>query len=123
MLQNDFFTITAVREEGHFFKVMLEINPRHVIFDGHFPGHPVVPGACLMQMVKEITETVLGAELRLKRADNLKFIALIDPTRNGLLEMQLTYKRNEDGSVNVSANLLNNDTVCFKFNGLFVPQI
>ena len=76
MLQNDFFTITAVSGEGHSFNVMLELNASHTIFDGHFPGHPVVPGACLMQMVQEVTETVLGSELRLIRADHLKFIAL-----------------------------------------------
>ena len=123
MLQNDFFTITALSGEGESFKVTLQLNPRHSIFGGHFPDQPVVPGACLLQIVKEVTETILESELRLKTADHLKFIALIDPNKNSLLDMRLTYNKQDDGAVKVSANILQNTTICFKFNGLFVPQV
>lgn len=119
MLLNDFFTIIDRRSEGDSFKVSLEVNAAHPIFEGHFPRHPVVPGACLMQMVKEITETILVRELRLQKADHLKFIILIDPKADNVLEMAITIQVIEREQVNVLASLLNNGTVCFKFSGVF----
>jgi 3-hydroxyacyl-[acyl-carrier-protein] dehydratase len=139
MLLNDFFTILAVDGETslsgggsdslggsadsiggeHTFKVGLGLNARHRIFAGHFPGQPVVPGACLLQMVKEVTETILARELRLQRADHCKFIALIDPNEDNILEMELTIRIKEDAQVTVSASLLKNAAVCFKFSGVF----
>lgn len=138
MLLNDFFTIQTVDGEAsfraggdssqwkadsagreHTFKVGLELNAGHRIFEGHFPGQPVVPGVCLMQMVKEVCETVLVKELRLQRADHCKFIAIIEPNEGNILEMTLAIRIKEDEQVTVSASLLNNAAVCFKFSGVF----
>ena len=81
MLQNDFFTVVSLSGEAPSFRALLSLNAQHRIFEGHFPGHPVVPGVCLMQMVQEVTGIALGGEnLGLARAvDQLKFIALIEP--------------------------------------------
>jgi 3-hydroxyacyl-[acyl-carrier-protein] dehydratase len=120
MLLNDFFTITSLSGEGPSFKALLALNPRHRIFGGHFPGQPVVPGVCLMQMVKEVLETALGGGgLRLTRADQLKFIALIDPWKAGELEIKLDCDRKEDGAVRVNASVLDGGKLCFKFSGVF----
>ncbi|MHA4810362.1 ApeI family dehydratase [Flavitalea flava] len=126
MLLNDFFTIISVRGEpgspgtvNNSFNVKLEFNPRHKVFDGHFPGRPVVPGACLLQMVKEITETLTGKEWNLTLAEQLKFMVPIDPNENRVGEMRLTLLVKEEGLLGVSANLLIRDSICFKFSGRF----
>lgn len=121
MLQNDFFTITGLSKDGASFRAQLVLNAGHRIFEGHFPGQPVVPGVCLMQMVQEVVETALGGGgLKLMRADQLKFIALIDPGKAGALEMKLDCKRGEDGAVEVIASLSDDGKLCFKFSGVFV---
>jgi 3-hydroxyacyl-[acyl-carrier-protein] dehydratase len=121
MLQNDFFTITDLSGEAPSFKAILAVNAQHRIFEGHFPGQPVVPGVCLMQMVLETAETALGGgRLKLLRADQLKFIALIDPGKVGALEMKLDCKRGEDGTIQVVASLTDGGKLCFKFSGVFV---
>lgn len=126
MLQGDFFHITTLQTAGDTVKVLLEINPAHAIFEGHFPGQPVVPGVCLMQMVKEITEKVLGKETRLVKAGQIKFLALLIPAENQPLQMELKFRVREDPtSINskweteVDAQLVNETTVFFKFKGLF----
>jgi 3-hydroxyacyl-[acyl-carrier-protein] dehydratase len=121
MLQFDFFTMSALTREENSFKTQLALNAGHRIYGGHFPGRPVVPGACLMQMVKEITETITGNQLRLKRADYLKFIARIDPNEHNILQMVLKIQLKEEKEVSVSANLLNNSKTCFTFSGVFCP--
>ena len=52
MLKNDFFTFTALQLEGDMVTTNIELNAAHSIFKGHFPGQPIVPGVCMMQMVK-----------------------------------------------------------------------
>jgi 3-hydroxyacyl-[acyl-carrier-protein] dehydratase len=121
MLQGDFFHVTSLDSADHTTRAMLEINPAHVIFEGHFPGQPVVPGVCMMQMVKEITEAVLGRETRLVKADQLKFLALLIPAESRQLRMELKLSARENGETGVDAQLLNESTLFFKFKGSFGP--
>jgi 3-hydroxyacyl-[acyl-carrier-protein] dehydratase len=123
MLKDDFFTITACSGEYPSFTVQLALNARHRIFEGHFPGQPVVPGVCLVQMVKEVTETVLGGgAMRLAKAGQIKFIALLDPGKAGILELKLDCERREDGSVGVNAIMRAGKKTCFKFDGVLVQE-
>jgi 3-hydroxyacyl-[acyl-carrier-protein] dehydratase len=119
MLKDDFFTISSIQKENNSFKIMLELNAMHKIFEGHFPGQPVIPGACMLQMVKEITETILSKQMRLTKAENLKFLLLINPNEHRTLQMDLTCNISEYGIASVSANLSNGSSVCFKFIGSF----
>ena len=105
--------------ENNSYKIVLELNAIHRIFEGHFPGQPVVPGACMLQMVKEVTEIILNKKVQLTKADNLKFLQLINPNEHRILQMDLTFNIFEDGIGNVSANLSNCSSVCFKFSGSF----
>ena len=119
MLKDDLFTISSIQKENNSFKIVLELNAMHKIFEGHFPGQPVVPGACMLQMVKEVTEVILSKKIRLTKADNIKFLLLINPNEYKTLQMDLTFKISEDGITNVSANLSNSSSVYFKFSGSF----
>ena len=72
MLLNDFFTISdKVTSETEIWAELF-INANHKIFEGHFPIQPVVPGVCMMQMVKEILEQVIGKETNLVQAADMK---------------------------------------------------
>lgn len=119
MLQGDFFTISSIEKEGDSAKAVVELDPTHSIFKGHFPGQPVVPGACLLQMVKEIMQTITGSKMQLVKAHQLKFISLIDPTQHNILQMMLTHTHSDNGEVTVSAMLSSDTVTCFKFSGLF----
>ena len=122
MLEGNFFTISSVQKEEMSTKVMVELNPVHPIFKGHFPGQPVVPGACLLQMLKEVVEKITGEKLQLIKANQLKFISLIDPSRNHVLQMIVTHTVEESNETLVSATVLYDATVCFKCNGRFRVQ-
>lgn len=85
ILLGDFFTIDTL-ENGH---ATLRLNPAHRIFEGHFPGQPVVPGVCMMQMMKEVLETMLGQKTRLVSAASAKFLAMIDPRVTPVIQAEL----------------------------------
>lgn len=92
----DFYTLTSYEKaENGSFIAKISLNKDHDIFKGHFPGNPVTPGVCMMQIIKELTEEFIGSKLFLKTASNVKFMAIINPFETPDLELQLDI--NEDG--------------------------
>ncbi|MBK5272536.1 MAG: 3-hydroxyacyl-ACP dehydratase [Bacteroidia bacterium] len=122
MLLGDFFTIHYLEETGFDIKAGLVINAGHKIFEGHFPGQPVVPGVCMMQIVKEIMEKVIGKKTNLIRAHEMKFLAIINPQENNIIQAALKYNIEETGNIVVSATLFKDELTHFKFKGLFAFQ-
>ncbi|MEP7165082.1 MAG: 3-hydroxyacyl-ACP dehydratase [Ferruginibacter sp.] len=122
MLQGNFFDISNIETTGFDVKAELLINTSHKIFEGHFPGQPVVPGVCMMQMVKEILEKVSGKKTDLVKAHEMKFLALIDPQQNNLISAGLKYSMEENGQVSVVAGFFKDELTHFKFKGLFAFQ-
>jgi 3-hydroxyacyl-[acyl-carrier-protein] dehydratase len=119
-LKNDvLFNIKKLAHDDGSINATLDINKDSNIFNGHFPGHPVVPGACMLQIVKEVMEAALNTSLRLKKADHLKFMAMIDPGVTQTVELEIAHKFVED-DINVTAKLINGDVVYFKLQGSFV---
>ena len=57
MLLNNFYTIKSIdKKDDQNYTVVLFINENHEVFKGHFPGNPIMPGVCMMQIIKELTE-------------------------------------------------------------------
>jgi len=122
-LLDDFFTIhDKVSSETEIW-AELRINANHKIFEGHFPNQPVVPGVCMMQMMKEILELVIRKKTNLVQAADMKFLAVINPLENNLIHASIKYSSDESGDVNVVASLFKDELVHFKFKGQFVFQI
>ena len=119
MLLNDFFTINNMESSASEIWAELLMNAGHKIFEGHFPGQPVVPGVCMMQMIKEIVEQVLGKETNLVKAADMKFLAVINPKENNLIHASIKYAADESGAINIVASLFKDELVHFKFKGQF----
>ena len=57
MLQNNFYTLSSRNDnEKDTISATVLIDKNHPIFKGHFPEKPVLPGVCLMQIIKDILE-------------------------------------------------------------------
>ena len=53
-LINDFFEVIALTPSEGELRCKVKFNPEHFIYKAHFPGNPVTPGVCLVQMAAEI---------------------------------------------------------------------
>lgn len=120
MLLNDFFTITNKESSATEIWAELIINAQHKIFDGHFPNQPVVPGVCMMQMIKEILELVIGKETNLIKAADMKFLAVINPQENNLIQATIKQAADDNGAIHVEASLYKDELIHFKFKGQFI---
>ncbi len=114
MLLGEFFTIESLQTDANTIKATLVINPHHRIFDGHFPGLPVVPGVCMVQMIKETLEQATGSQTRLLQADHLKFLAVIDPRQVLRVQADLNFSPQINQGILLVASLRNETTTFFK---------
>ncbi len=63
--------------------------PGHPLFEGHFPGHPILPGVVALEWMIQAAERFLGRRLATPNLLNLKFQAVILPGA----ELELTLAR------------------------------
>lgn len=121
MLAGKLYTIEqahmAEGEEASTYQLLW--NAEHPIFQGHFPGRPVVPGVCMMQTVQELLELMLQQKVMLKKAANMKFLNMIDPNTHPLVVTEVHYKLQE-GEIKVTASLKYEALTFMKFQGTFV---
>src|SRR3989442_239955 len=116
---DDIFIVDSLTHTDGIIKAGLSINPGSSIFKGHFPGQPVVPGACMLQLVKDVLESALGYSVQLKKAGNLKFVGMIDPLVTPSVQLEMSYKIDEE-TINITAKLSDGDRICFKMQGSFL---
>jgi 3-hydroxyacyl-[acyl-carrier-protein] dehydratase len=112
----DFYTLENYQknDDGNFL-ANIKLNENHEIFKGHFPGNPVTPGVCMMQIVKELTEEFTGKKLFLKSASNVKFMAIINPYETPNLQLQLTVSETDE-EVKVKNTTSFGETIALKLS-------
>ena len=99
-------------------KTTIKLNKEHRIFEGHFPGHPVLPGVCVIQIIKELTEKSLEKKLLLSVASNVKFMAVINPEKNDIVQFEIELAENGD-EVKIKNTVSFEDTLALKLNANF----
>ena len=112
---NNFYELKSHESENNIFRANITLNKDHEIFQGHFPGNPVTPGVCMMQIVKDLTEEFTGSKLFLKTASNVKFMAIINPfeTPDLVMDLDITEK---DGELKVKNTTSFGETIALKLS-------
>lgn len=74
---------------------VLRVSETLPLFKGHFPGSPVLPGVCILQIFKELAETDLadGCSLRYHEIKQCKFLQPIAMTKPVDLTVSLSLKQ------------------------------
>lgn len=122
MLLNNFYTISEQRNHANQLQAVIHIEAGHEIFKGHFPGQPVVPGVCMVQIVKELLEACTGQQLFLAKGHQIKFLRLLVPDREDALQVNLSWK-GEQGQYALTADFKKNQEAVFKLSGLFTNTL
>lgn len=119
MLEGTFYSIISFSQMGTDVKASLRLNKENSIFSGHFPNTPVVPGVCSVQMIKELVEKALLEKIMLINADNIKFLGIINPELTPEIDVELTYKYDEQQNIITSATIASKENTFLKFKGVF----
>jgi len=119
-LLKDFYTIERFdKQTDNKYVVGIRLNPKHAIFEGHFPDNPVTPGVCMMQIVKDLTEQITTHSLFMTRSSNVKFMALINPEINPVLTLLLELQPGDEQTIKVKNVTTFGDTVALKLTNVY----
>ncbi len=118
MLIKGLYTVQSLVEEGQEVKARVRLHKEHEVFKGHFPNNPIMPGVCMLQMIKELTEQVTGKELFLSVATNVKFMAKINPEENELIDLMINISE-DNGIIKVKNVTSYDQTIALKLSTTF----
>ncbi len=117
MLLNKFFYILDSEQTENDLKVQISFNAEHDIFKGHFPGLPVVPGVCQVQILKETVSSLLNRDFFVSTASSIKFLAVIEPLKTRELTLNIKVVNQDADKLFVSADYQNGTEIFFRFKG------
>jgi 3-hydroxyacyl-[acyl-carrier-protein] dehydratase len=110
--KNSFYKIIKETKLENKLTYTIQFDNNHSIYNGHFPNRPITPGVCILQILKELLELQLNNKLQLTKANNIKFIGMIDPIINNEADYNISYSFNNNQiETNTIINQQNN-TVC-----------
>ncbi|MDR0892945.1 MAG: hydroxymyristoyl-ACP dehydratase [Mediterranea sp.] len=122
MLLKDFYTLLSTEAvDDHTSMFRLELNPSHALYQGHFPGHPVVPGVCQLQLLKECLEGLLSQPLQYARIASCKFLSALNPQATPQLSFTLDCRRTEAGLFLLKAEGVAGGTCFLKLKATLTP--
>ena len=96
MLIKDYYTINNICKEEGRTVFQISLNPDCKVYEGHFPGEPVSPGVCNIQMIKECAEQVSGKTLFLNNLQQCRLTTLVTPLAHPQLEVVVNLEEKGD---------------------------
>ena len=120
-LNGDLFRIESRLEclpEGQSgFNIVL--NPDHLIYKAHFPGQPVTPGVCILQMIQELLSVQCDRQLYIRKIKNAKFTSMISPVTDSRVSVVFSSLTPEEGGIRAQGIVVrpdNNADIFLKFS-------
>ena len=90
MLIKDYYTIENVlKQDDGIVRFNISLNADCPVYKGHFPGEPVSPGVCNIQMIKECAEQVAGKSLLLNNLQQCRLTTLVTPLAHPQVEVKI----------------------------------
>ncbi len=109
-------------QEGHYaFRVRLDAS--HPVFRGHFPGHPVLPGVCTLQLVRECLNRGTGRRFRYAAIRECKFLGMVVPQADELLEIDIRLADDGPAAKKLVCTVANNGKTALKLKGTVSEEL
>jgi 3-hydroxyacyl-[acyl-carrier-protein] dehydratase len=91
-MQPNLYQIHSFAENGELIEATVILNKEHPVFDGHFPGNPILPGVCTLQIARELIQKAVGKKLMLSKAANIKYLGFVSPVSTPQVDFSITIK-------------------------------
>lgn len=116
MLKDSFYTLISQEGTEVLMEYSIQLNDKHLVFDGHFPGNPVVPGVCMLQIIIELASHTAGSTLQLQKATQVKYLNILNPCTYPKVNVKI--ERNTENPLKVAASLFSGETVFARLQGV-----
>ena len=118
MLENSFYTIEKTESKDNLLSAEVFFNSGHDIYKAHFPGNPITPGVCLLQIALELLNKKFNRDLRFIEAKNIKYLKIINPLENPRVDFIVQYRTEKD-LIFADINIVAGDTVFTKISATY----
>jgi 3-hydroxyacyl-[acyl-carrier-protein] dehydratase len=118
MLENTFYTVEKTDSTQNTYRAEVRLNALHEIYKSHFPGNPITPGVCLLQIAIELLNLKFERDMRLTEAKSIKYLKVINPIENPIIEFVIQYKIQED-LIFADITIVNGKIVFSKINAIY----
>ncbi|HET8572850.1 MAG TPA: hypothetical protein VFL76_03155 [Edaphocola sp.] len=120
-MTTDFYYIQRQEIKDDECYALFYLDPGHAIFKGHFPGKPVLPGVCMIHVIKELFINAKGSDALLKTVQQVKFLEIIVPDEQTPLTLHMNWTMAGQNEWMVQAELKKEGKAFCKFKGIFSP--
>jgi len=115
MLKDNLYQLKSIEKlQENSFNVQIHLDKEHDIFKGHFPGNPVLPGVCMVQIMKEISSKITQENLQLKTSKSIKFLELINPNENPNLDLKLEITEKTNSNIIIKNTCYFQDVIALR---------
>lgn len=113
MLIKDYYIIKGSTQIDDTTVFHIHLNEECTVYQGHFPGNPISPGVCNIQMIKECTESLFKKEFRLSNLQLCRLTTLITPQTHPDLEIFIQLIES-DGIYKLKAFIKKEEELCME---------
>jgi 3-hydroxyacyl-[acyl-carrier-protein] dehydratase len=117
-LINELFEVLECSASDAGFITTIKLYPGHIIYSGHFPGHPVTPGVIQLQIVHELLEKHFNRSLKLITMHQCKFLKILNPNETCELVIRVEFTRQEE-LLHIKAWGEKDADIFFKLNSVY----
>src|SRR5690625_4125184 len=115
MLKDNLYRLKSIEKlQENSFNVQIHLDKEHDIFKGHFPGNPVLPGVCMVQIMKEISSKITQENLQLKTSKSIKFLELINTNENPNLDLKLEITEKTNSNIIIKNTCYFQDVIALR---------
>ena len=115
-LEIRYYRLVSSRVEGDSGVFRVELLPQCTVYQGHFPGRPVCPGVCHIELVRQCSEILSGQRLRLQAVSLARFPSMASPLVCPEVEVAVSLR--PEGPVrSVSATIHAGELTFLEFKG------
>lgn len=111
-LEDNFYKIHAIEQTENDYKIEVELLQDHPIYEGHFPGQPVVPGVCTLTIIRECIGKILSKSVSFASIKECKYVSALIPEEGLKIIINLTLAA--DGGVKVVVERVDNNQIALK---------
>ena len=112
-----FHTLSQIESIGDgVWSAVIELNPEH------FPEQPVVPGVCMLHLIKEIAECIREQSLQYSQISSAKFLSAIHPGETPRLEFIIQLKETADQPLQILAEGKAAENCFIKLKAQLIPN-
>jgi len=116
-LEGNFYKVHSIEQIENNHKIEIELFPEHIIYKGHFPQQPVVPGVCSLTIIKECIGTILSRTVTLNLIKECKYVSALLPQEELKILINLSFLDNE--KVNATVVKVENQEMVLKLKASF----